>query len=74
MDDLMPCDVAFTAFLNSMTPARIRREAKPKFRGDELEIYREFRHARRRHVSEFQPTKEQLRIAMAAIRQERKAS
>ncbi len=71
MDDLMPCDLAFTAFLNSLTVARIRRVTRPRFHGDELVIYRECRQVRRRGRSMFQPTKEQLRIAMAVIRSER---
>jgi hypothetical protein len=74
MDDLMPCDMAFTAFLESMTASRVLRATRPKFRGDELAIYREFRQVRRRGGSMFHPTKEQLQIAMVAIREERKAS
>lgn len=48
MDDLMPCDMAFTAFLESMTASRLLRATRPKFRGDELAIYRECRQVRRR--------------------------
>ena len=71
MDDMLPCDTEFTAFLDLMTAARLRRVTRPKFRGDELAIYRECRQVRRRGVSSFTPTEEQLRIAMAAIRSER---
>jgi len=72
MDDMLPSDIAFTAFLRSLTPARVRRATRPKFRGWELAQYREAKPRRPRRKSSFQPTEQQIQIAMATIRAERK--
>lgn len=71
MDDLLPSDVAFTTFLQSVTAARARRDIRPPFTGWELARYRTFKPPRKQSLNSFNPTPEQIEIAKAAIRLQR---
>lgn len=73
MFDMLPSDVAFTTFLSSLTGPRVRRAVRPKFRGDELARYRQFRPGRVRKAPVYVPTDEQIEVAMAAIRKSRES-